>query len=189
MIIGYICRHGQTEWNLSSIAQGWKDSPLTSFGKKHAKELSIKLSNLDIKKIISSDLGRAVETAKIINSKLSKDILLNSNIREMSYGDYNGATHEILINENKGHHFLSYKFSNGESPEIFINRISEFFNSFDKKYGKEPFLIVTHQGVIKSAMILAGKMKEEDFFKREIPHESIARITIENNKITSFDFL
>ena len=38
-------------------------------------------------------------------------------------------------------------------------------------------------------MIIAGKLKEEEFYTTRIPHENIGFITIENKEITSFDFL
>lgn len=189
MTTGYICRHGQTEGNLNSISQGWKDSPLTDIGKEHAKSLSFKLSKLNIKKIISSDIGRAVETAKIINSYIMKDILLSSGIREMTYGIYDGKSDNILIRENAGYNSLSYQFPDGESPKMFIKRISKFFDSFEEEYSNDPFLIVTHQGVIKAIMILAGKIKEDEFYTKKIPHELIGIINIENKNIISFEFL
>ena len=133
MIKGYICRHGQTEGNLNSISQGWKDSPLTNVGIEHAKKLSFKLSKFGIKKIISSDIGRAVETAKIINSQLMKNILLSPEIREITYGEYDGKPDDVLIRENVGYLSLSYQFPRGESPKMFIERISKFFSSFEEK--------------------------------------------------------
>ena len=57
MVTGYICRHGQTEWNLKSITQGWKDSPLTDLGLFHAKNLFSKISKLGINKMAVFNAG------------------------------------------------------------------------------------------------------------------------------------
>lgn len=63
----YLVRHGQTDWNIEHRIQGQTDVPLNATGRAQAVELSEKLSNFNIQKIISSDLSRAKETAEIIN--------------------------------------------------------------------------------------------------------------------------
>lgn len=189
MIIGYICRHGQTEWNLKAITQGWKDSPLTKLGIDHAKDLSLKVSGLKVNKIISSDLERASETARIINANLNKRIYFEPKLREISCGIYDGKPDEILIKENPGFTAVSYQFLKGESAEMLIKRLLKFFNNFENKYGKEPFLIVSHQGVIKAIMLIAGKLDEKDFYFKKISHESIGKLIIEDGKLISFEFI
>lgn len=67
----FLSRHGQTQWNLSGRLQGHLDSPLTPLGIKQAQQLALKADSLGIKRVISSDLGRAIQTAEIVASQLS----------------------------------------------------------------------------------------------------------------------
>jgi len=189
MVTGYICRHGQTEWNLKSITQGWKDSPLTDLGLFHAKNLFSKISKLGINKIITSDLGRASQTAEIINTKLNKKIYFEPQLREISCGIYDGKPDMILIKENPGFRDLSYQFLQGESANMLTERILVFFKNFENKYGKDPFLIVSHQGVMKAMMLMVRKLEKKDFYIKKIPHEDIGKLIIKDGKIISFEFI
>ena len=94
-----------------------------------------------------------------------------------------------MIRENKEFRSFSYQFPGGESPRMFIERISKFIGSFEEKHGNEPFLIVTHIGAIKAMLIIAEKIKEEEFFTKKKSHEDVGIIEIRDGKIVSFDFL
>jgi len=82
----YIVRHGETEWNLMGKQQGHMDSPLTDRGTQQANALANGLINRGIEFIYSSDLGRAMETAKIINTSLDLSIQTDKRLRERHLG-------------------------------------------------------------------------------------------------------
>lgn len=89
-----IVRHGQTLFNLLNRTQGWSDTPLTEQGRQQARDLGMALraSDLWIDILISSDRGRAVETARIIRETagLDLDIIEQAGWREMSFGSLEG---------------------------------------------------------------------------------------------------
>ena len=72
-----IVRHGETYAN---VKEGEQPS-LTENGREQSKKLRDKLANLPIKNIISSDLDRALDTAKIINEKHSLNINIDAKYR------------------------------------------------------------------------------------------------------------
>ena len=75
----YLIRHGEKTLDFKR---------LTKRGKKQAELLGKRLKKLDIDKIISSDLSRCVETAKIINKHLKlKLISFDPRIREINSYD------------------------------------------------------------------------------------------------------
>ncbi|MDQ0344645.1 broad specificity phosphatase PhoE [Lederbergia wuyishanensis] len=81
--IGFI-RHGITEWNVLGKAQGISDIPLNNIGKRQALALGNRLKVSEYWDfIISSDLSRAVETAKIIGDILHLPIHSDMRIREI----------------------------------------------------------------------------------------------------------
>ncbi|WP_274651631.1 histidine phosphatase family protein [Paenibacillus humicola] len=96
MKIGLI-RHGKTDWNALGKIQGQTDTPLNAEGIAQAKALAERLSRDSLKwdAVVSSDLKRAYETARIIAAKL--DIPLwpaDSRIRERYFGEVEGTTEE-----------------------------------------------------------------------------------------------
>ncbi|HOV13114.1 MAG TPA: histidine phosphatase family protein, partial [Spirochaetota bacterium] len=58
----YLVRHGETDWNVKKLMQGWKDSPLTERGVENAKKLSNRLKYLDFQYIFCSPANRALKT-------------------------------------------------------------------------------------------------------------------------------
>lgn len=65
-VTAYFVRHGETYFNRFSRVQGWADTPLTPAGKKDAKHVGTILSPIKIDYLFSSDLKRAVDTARIL---------------------------------------------------------------------------------------------------------------------------
>jgi broad specificity phosphatase PhoE len=71
----FIARHGQNEDNANGILNGHRDLPLTDIGRQQAKQLAtgIKLSGINVDKILTSPLIRAVETAQIVASEIGSN--------------------------------------------------------------------------------------------------------------------
>lgn len=68
----YLLRHGQTEFNVKKLVQGRCDSPLTDLGRKQAGMAAAWLKGHDVvpDKVVSSPLGRAMDTAQLIATEL-----------------------------------------------------------------------------------------------------------------------
>lgn len=91
----YLVRHGQTEFNRERRIQGHVDSPLTELGVRQAKAVGRLLRDLvrepDGWRIVSSPLGRAHATARIIAERLDGlPVELDERLKEMSWGEYDG---------------------------------------------------------------------------------------------------
>ncbi|SHE57040.1 probable phosphoglycerate mutase [Atopostipes suicloacalis DSM 15692] len=92
----YIVRHGQTLFNYLERVQGWSDSPLTALGIQQGKEVGEHLSLVKFDSIYSSDLKRAVDTAKYIEEKQKSDLEIKETelLREAYYGGFEGGSEE-----------------------------------------------------------------------------------------------
>ncbi|WBU60607.1 histidine phosphatase family protein [Paracoccus albus] len=95
----WLMRHGQTEWNAAGRMQGHLDSPLTALGREQARrQAAIMAPILDARAddiaLISSPLGRAVETANIVFG--NRPFQLQPDFREISVGAFEGRTHPDL---------------------------------------------------------------------------------------------
>ena len=101
----YLLRHGQTEFNVKKLVQGRCDSPLTDLGRKQAGMAAAWLKAHDVvpDKVVSSPLGRAMDTAQLVATELlGPDAAVDpcEGIIERCYGSFEEparrATHRRL---------------------------------------------------------------------------------------------
>ena len=86
-------RHGETAWNVDGRIQGHLDIPLNPTGRAQAKRLAGALAGRDaIDLIVSSDLGRALETARIVADGTGAPLRSTRALRERCFGDFEGRT-------------------------------------------------------------------------------------------------
>ena len=91
----YLCRHGQTDFNLEDRIQGRPDNALNTNGQAQARALSRYLASAPLDVITSSNLQRARSTANFVaeahpNARRLPPL---TNFAEMCFGDLEG---EIL---------------------------------------------------------------------------------------------
>ena len=84
----YVVRPGESETNRAGLWTGWTDVPLTEKGVNDAMLARAFFENLKIDKIYSSDLSRAIETAKTAIPGCEPEIL--PLIREVNVGNIAG---------------------------------------------------------------------------------------------------
>lgn len=149
MIVYFTC-HGETEWNKKGILQGHKDSKLTKKGRLSAERKGKSLRNKNVEIIYSSDLGRCLETSKIINKCLKLKIIKTSKLREMNFGDFNGKPNKKFLKEFDLKDIYK-KTPNGESVYEFEKRVKSFIKILSKKHF-EKVLLVTHYGVVNTIL-------------------------------------
>ncbi|MBN1605569.1 MAG: histidine phosphatase family protein [Polyangiaceae bacterium] len=87
-----LLRHGETVWNLARRMQGHLDSELTALGRAQAAALARRLQRLQPQAIYCSDLGRALETAKVIADACGLSTTTDARLRERALGVLEGLT-------------------------------------------------------------------------------------------------
>lgn len=163
----YITRHGKTEWNTAQKLQGWLDSPLTHEGIERAERLSHRLKNIDFDSIYSSSQKRALDTAKILNTK-NLEIKIIDELKELCLGKWQGMRIEDVEREYPKEHYLyfnepeSYVSLGGENfDELFIRvkrALKEIMDTED-----ENVLIVSHGVTIKAIIAILKGMDMDEF--------------------------
>jgi len=93
-------RHGETVSNAAKRYQGHSDSPLTETGRKQVSSLGSRMGKIEFDALISSDLGRAQETASIIAGHTGHSVQTDSRLRERNYGILEGLTVPEINAEN-----------------------------------------------------------------------------------------
>jgi broad specificity phosphatase PhoE len=82
----FVVRHGETAWNAIGKIQGHSDIPLNETGRLQAAQGQRLISPLGTLKIYSSDLERALDTAKIMTQQDTANIIINPLFRERNFG-------------------------------------------------------------------------------------------------------
>lgn len=99
MAVILLARHGQTRFNAERRLQGHLDSPLTARGVAQAQAMGRAVAG-EVGRapltILSSPLGRAETTARIIAGMVSAEITLDDNLREVSLGLWDGHTDDEI---------------------------------------------------------------------------------------------
>ena len=85
----YLCRHGETNWNVENRIKGQIEDLKTTFtdrGNKQIINLKNRLFNEKIEAIFTSDLYRTKETTKIVNENSKLPIYYCENFRGLNMG-------------------------------------------------------------------------------------------------------
>lgn len=85
-----LVRHGETEWTISGQHTGRTDIPLTDAGREQARSLASRLAGRRFSRVLTSPLGRAVETCRL--AALGEHAESREDLLEWDYGDYDGRT-------------------------------------------------------------------------------------------------
>lgn len=97
-------RHGQTDWNIVNRFQGHSDIPLNDVGRYQVKHAAEILAGMNPTAIISSDLGRARETAQALANLVGLPVTTHENLRETNGGLWEGKTGK----ENRAEDFQNF---------------------------------------------------------------------------------
>ncbi|MGD0276696.1 MAG: histidine phosphatase family protein [Syntrophales bacterium] len=176
-----LVRHGETLWNREGRVQGTSDIALSDMGRLQVKRLAESLRDDNIKNVYSSPLNRAYETASIIVERISIPIQLESELREMDQGDFEGVSHRELTAEHKP--FLqqwlkdpaSVKMPNGESLLEVQDRAWKVINNIFRNMDNT--LIVSHNFTLTTIICKINGISLSDFGKI---HVGLASKTIIN---------
>ena len=144
-------RHGQSEANVAHIWQGRGSSPLTALGRIQATGVGARLERREYAVVISSDLGRAAETARSAGFEPDQREIW----REGDLGQWEGLTFDQVIGQfgdelrrlNNGEDIpLGLT---GESPRQVSDRALKGIEEILAELNDgESALVVTHGGLI-----------------------------------------
>lgn len=162
-----LVRHGETEWNLQKRTQGHLNSPLTEKGIQQAKDTAKKLKNQKFDIIISSSLGRALQTSKIISTELYiPEIVTDPCFAERNLGVLQGRTREesmkIFPNfwDVNGKFIQNSNIPEAESISNFLERVKKGIDNLRQISEEKSIIIVTHDGVLHA---IVGYVKGIEF--------------------------
>jgi broad specificity phosphatase PhoE len=110
-----LVRHGETEWSRDGRHTGRTDVPLTDVGREQARSLAGCLTAWSFAKVLSSPLGRAMDTCRLAGYGGAAEI--RDDLMEWDYGDYEGRTTAAIRAERPGWNLWSDGVPGGETVE------------------------------------------------------------------------
>lgn len=144
----YLLRHGQTEFNVKKLVQGRCDSPLTDLGRQQARAAAawLKAHSVVPDKVVSSPLGRAMDTASLVaNELLGPDAAVDpcEGIIERSYGTFEEGPHDALPTDvwDPGEDLVPF---GGEGSRALQERMVGALTNLMGSEGIETLLAVSH---------------------------------------------
>lgn len=134
----HFLRHGETVANRAGTIAGHLDSPLTELGRRQAGNAGAALSGTGVRRIWTSSLSRARETAAIVARPLDVPVTVLAGLRERAWGAWEGQPRTVLVR--------SATPEGGEGPDEFRRRV---LAALAEIAGPWPALIVAHSGVYR----------------------------------------
>ncbi len=180
----YAFRHGQTDWNKEGRIQGHLDVPLNEKGRAEGTHLAHALRRVRVHMILSSDLSRAVDTAKLSLSEAMRKgwhsevpILTDSRLREVHLGRLQGLTRDEIqerfgatLSQQIGAKLLSdedLRDLGSEPTEDLLHRllssIKEVSQRAELSTPGSALAISTHGGVLRRLLHAAAGIDEIRF--------------------------
>lgn len=151
----HLVRHGQSEWNVIGRLQGQTAHPeLTTLGREQAQHAATELVRR-VKQpaaLWSSDLARAVQTARIIGEHLGLPVQLDAALREQALGSIEGTLTSMLRAQEPppGVHVGDVRWGGGESTADVYERVGGFLGR-ELPSAPAHVILVSHGDTIRTA--------------------------------------
>jgi len=164
----YLARHGETLWNKTQRLQGQLDSELTPLGKTQSLEIAEMLATKNINLIISSPLGRALQSAVICQQKLNVTHQISNNLMERNLGVWQGEEVKTLQALPEYNELLkqvtSRTVDNSESALACGHRIFDTLKELGYEHTGQNILIIFHGEALRCLLFLLGKTDTSNAF-------------------------
>ncbi len=172
-----LARHAQTEHNRELRYQGHLGTSLSALGRLQARQLAASMADHDIEAVYSSDLLRCMETANAVGNALSLPVTASSQLREASYGEWEGQSFAAV--EAAGPGMVRARMANpidftppgGESLGDTLQRVESYLLEISANHdAKATVFVLSHRGPIR--MLLSKWMS--------IPFERALTLRVDN---------
>ncbi len=177
----YLVRHGQTAWNAERRAQGHTDIPLDAEGERQTRFLAESYGpDAGIRRILSSDLKRSLDTAQALAGRLNIDVEVRHDLRERTFGDWEGEPFEKIAQNFidtsllTGDSVEEIRPPNGESQLDVWNRLEIVSNEIAAS--AEPMMVIAHGGC--AALLLSRLLRGTLYTARSFRFDNTGVTTI-----------
>lgn len=166
-------RHGETDWNVKRVIQGWKGTGLNALGLKQARLAAQRIQAMDlgVSAVLCSDLLRARQTAAALGRVLKLKPQPRADLRERGFGDWEGKSVDAVLARFKlgpkarTDPFLAFDPQGGESIRVFAKRMQGFLKAVVVEHAGTTVAAVSHGGPVRVAACLAVGIEPQVYFR------------------------
>jgi broad specificity phosphatase PhoE len=184
-----LARHGETDWNREHRWQGHTDVPLNELGWEQARALAHELASESIAAIYSSDLRRALDTARIVADRKRVDVNVDEGLRELDFGAWEGLTSDEIEQRFPGDLALWREQGQlperrgGETGDQLRKRVLAAAERIVQTHPAKQVLIVSHGGPLRALAIHAQAIEVD----RRLENCGVVRIVFEDGVFRGLD--
>jgi broad specificity phosphatase PhoE len=192
----YLIRHADVE-NPQKLLYGHLDGfQLSPLGRAQAEALGDRLRSTDVKRIVHSPLARAVETANLINGRLTTPAILESDpdLREAEFSRYLQGLPYWQIPLRRPLWFV-HKAKRGllpgdEAVDQLGGRVLEVMRRLAREHPGETMAIVSHADPLQAAWILLDGRphNEREMYRKAVDKAGMLQVDLEGEKPTAWEY-
>ena len=153
--------HATSIDNEAGIATGWLPGQLSETGRRQARELGERRRDQGPAAVFSSDLRRAVETARLAFDGTGLPHYEDVRLRECDYGELNGAP-VARVAAQRVHH-IDEPFPGGESYRQVVDRTAAFLADLARDWDGRRVVVIAHSANHWALEVLVHGRRLEEF--------------------------
>lgn len=187
----WLIRHGESEGNHAGVLQGQRDYPLSERGRQQARLLAARLTAVRFDALYSSDLTRALDTAKVVAEAVRLPVAVDPRLREIDIGTWSGLTPEAIHarfpDEYAGwlrRRDPAHRRGGGESYLDLQRRIVPVVTELARRHPGGRLAIVAHGGSINAYLCGVLGMPLDGMWRLGQDNAAINRVQPFSNPVT-----
>ena len=173
----WLARHGETADNADGRVQGSIDTPLNDHGRDQALRLADDAAGLNVSALYSSQLARALETARIVGERIGVEPRVDRRFAESHRGEWEGRLlREIERDEPDAWRAwrsgqADFRFPGGESLAEHVARVGDALREVE-----QPALVICHGGTVRAALVACGLHPLGEFQRIKVPNAELVAL-------------
>jgi broad specificity phosphatase PhoE len=175
-----LARHGETDWNVEGRVQGHTDRPLNDTGVAQARALADELAHEQVDAVYSSDLDRALDTARAVAEPRGIPVVPVPELREKDFGTWEGLLDEEILERFPQAH--NGPWGDAETPDELEERVLAALREIAERHPGERVLVVSHGGPLRAVLRHCS-----DEAVTRIKNCHVARIAVEKGVLRAID--
>jgi probable phosphoglycerate mutase len=183
MIELVVIRHGETDFNRQRRFQGQVDVPLNAMGELQARRLAVRLAGERFDAVVTSDLGRAFQTAALATQAHALPLTRQPLWREQAFGVLEGldAPGIMQVYPELWARWIRHDADfvppgGGESVRQFQQRVLDAVRRLEHSHAGRTVAVFSHGGVLDMLWRAAQGESLDGARVCDIPHTGVNRL-------------
>jgi alpha-ribazole phosphatase len=175
-----LATHAETDWTAAGRFQGHTDVPLNERGRTQAAGMQRRLAHVTLDAIISSDLGRAWQTAEILAVGHGMPVVRDARLRELHFGAWEGLTYAEVQQTDPAalaawQENARAALPGGESMAELVQRLQAFLRDLAGR-PETTILLVAHRGALRVLLCLLLDVPVERHWEFRLDVASLSEV-------------